>query len=43
MRNKEIAAKLGIALATAKDHVHRVLSKMGLSSRAELAARRAEP
>lgn len=41
LRNKAIAARLGITLATTKDHVHRVLSKLGLSSRAELAARRA--
>jgi two-component system, NarL family, nitrate/nitrite response regulator NarL len=36
--NKEIAAALGISLGTAKDHVHAVLSKSGLSSRLEVAS-----
>jgi len=33
-----IARALGLSLATVKDHVHRALSKTGLSSRAALAA-----
>lgn len=37
-RNQEIAAQLGISLATVKDHVHRVLARTGLRSRAGLAA-----
>lgn len=40
LRNKEIADRLGIALPTVKDHVHRVLAKTGFSSRAALAAHR---
>lgn len=38
LRNKEIAARLFISLATVKDHVHRILEKTGLSSRAAVAA-----
>ena len=38
MRNREIGASLGISLATVKDHVHSVLGKTGLHSRAALAA-----
>jgi DNA-binding CsgD family transcriptional regulator len=36
--NKQIAARLGIALATVKDHVHRILRKTGSPNRAALAA-----
>jgi DNA-binding CsgD family transcriptional regulator len=35
--NKQIAARLGIALATVKDHVHRILRKTGSPNRAALA------
>jgi DNA-binding NarL/FixJ family response regulator len=38
LSNKAIARALGLSLATVKDHVHRALSKTGLSSRAALAA-----
>lgn len=38
LRNKDIAAELYISLATVKDHVHRILAKTGLSSRAEVIA-----
>ena len=43
LRNREIAHRLGIAVPTVKDHVHRVLSKTGFPSRAALAARRVRP
>ena len=36
--NKAIARTLGIAPATVKDHVHAILTQLGLSSRAELIA-----
>ncbi len=36
--NKEIAKQLFLALATVKDHVHRILHKTGLSNRAAVAA-----
>jgi DNA-binding CsgD family transcriptional regulator len=36
--NKDIAAELGIGLATVKTHVLRVLDKIGVGSRSELAA-----
>ena len=36
--NKEIAAELVISLGTAKDHVHRILEKTRLPSRAAVAA-----
>lgn len=36
--NKEIAGQLFLSLATVKDHVHRILSKTGLSNRAAVAA-----
>jgi DNA-binding NarL/FixJ family response regulator len=36
--NKEIARKLLIALATVKDHVHRILVKTSLPNRAAIAA-----
>ena len=38
LRNREIAARLFIAENTAKNHVQRVLTKLGMSSRAEAAA-----
>ena len=38
LSNKEIAGRLFISLATVKDHVHRILEKTGLSSRAEVMA-----
>ncbi len=37
-RNREIAERLSIAPSTVKDHVHRILKKSGLKSRAEVAA-----
>lgn len=37
-RNKDIAAKLGISLATVKDHIHNALTKAGFATRAQLAA-----
>lgn len=37
MSNRSVAQALGIALSTAKDHVHRVLKKSGKKSRAEIA------
>ena len=36
--NKEIAVTLGISLPTVKNHVHRVLEKLGVHRRAEAAA-----
>ena len=36
--NSEIAAALGISLATVKDHVHHILKRTGLRSRSALAA-----
>ena len=38
LSNKQIARRLFIALATVKDHVHRILVKTGLSNRAVVAA-----
>jgi DNA-binding NarL/FixJ family response regulator len=37
--NKRIAAELHIAVATVKNHVHRVLKKMGATRRSEVAVR----
>lgn len=39
LRNKDIALALDISLGTVKDHVHRILTKSGLDSRAAVAAR----
>ena len=36
--NSEIAERLGISLATVKDHVHHILKRTGLPSRGALAA-----
>jgi len=36
--NKQIALRLGLTLATIKDHLHNVLEKTGLQNRAALAA-----
>lgn len=36
--NKDIARHLGISPATVKDHVHAILTRLGLSRRGELAA-----
>lgn len=38
LSNKEIARHLGISVATTKDHVHAVLARLGLKSRAMVAA-----
>lgn len=38
LRNRDIALALDIAVATVKDHVHRILTKTGLDSRAAVAA-----
>jgi DNA-binding NarL/FixJ family response regulator len=39
LSNKEIAARLGIELATVKNHVHRVLEKLAVRGRHAAAAR----
>jgi DNA-binding NarL/FixJ family response regulator len=39
LTNKDIARQLDISLGTAKSHVHNILSKLNLRSRAQLAAR----
>lgn len=36
--NKEIARRLGISVSTAKDHVHAILTRLGLERRAQVAA-----
>lgn len=38
LMNKEIASRLGIELATVKNHVHRILDKLGVHRRTEAAA-----
>jgi len=38
LTNKEIAKRLGIQLATVKNHVHNILDKSGVSRRADAAA-----
>ena len=38
LRNREIARRLHISVPTVKDHVHKVLRKTGLPSRAAVAA-----
>jgi DNA-binding NarL/FixJ family response regulator len=38
LANKQIAARLGITTLTVKDHVHHILEKTGLQSRAAIAA-----
>jgi ATP/maltotriose-dependent transcriptional regulator MalT len=38
LSNKQIARRLYIALATVKDHVHRILAKTGLPNRAAVAS-----
>lgn len=38
LSNKQIAKQLFIAIATVKDHVHRILEKSGLPNRAAVAA-----
>jgi len=38
LANKQIAQRLHLALATVKDHVHRILEKTGLANRAAVAA-----
>lgn len=40
MSNKQIARSLGIEVATVKNHVHRILEKLGVSRRGEAAALR---
>jgi DNA-binding NarL/FixJ family response regulator len=39
MSNKAIAAQLGIRVPTVKNHVHNLLSKLGVARRSEAAAR----
>jgi two-component system, NarL family, nitrate/nitrite response regulator NarL len=43
LTNKEIARELGIEFSTAKNHVHRLLEKLGAHGRSEVVARRASP
>ena len=40
LANKEIATEMGIEVTTAKNHVHNLLAKLNVSSRAEAAALR---
>ena len=37
LANKEIAARIGVKTSTVKEHVHRILTKTGLVSRAAVA------
>jgi DNA-binding NarL/FixJ family response regulator len=39
LSNKEIAGRLGIEVATVKNHVHNILEKLSVTTRAEAAAR----
>jgi DNA-binding NarL/FixJ family response regulator len=39
LSNKQIAQRLGIELSTVKNHVHRILEKLGVNRRGEAAAR----
>ena len=39
LSNKQIAARLNIELATAKNHVHRILEKLHVTRRGEIASR----
>jgi two-component system nitrate/nitrite response regulator NarL len=39
MGNKQIAARLFIEIATVKNHIHNILEKLGVTSRAEAAAK----
>src|SRR5262249_17905319 len=39
LSNKEIAQKLSVEVSTVKNHVHNLLAKMGVTTRAEAAAR----
>jgi DNA-binding NarL/FixJ family response regulator len=43
LSNKQIARTLGIELSTVKNHVHRVLEKLNVNRRAQVAARFAPP
>lgn len=43
LSNKAIASRLSIELATVKNHVHRILEKLGVHSRGEAAAKLREP
>lgn len=38
LQNKEIARKLGIGFGTVRNHIHISLSKLGLTSRRQLAS-----
>ncbi len=38
LSNREISERLGISLATVKDHVHAILNKLDVSSRLALVA-----
>jgi DNA-binding CsgD family transcriptional regulator len=38
LQNKEIAQKLGVSLATIRNHVHNILEKLGLHSKLEAVA-----
>lgn len=38
LQNKEVAAKLGLSLATVRNHVHNILEKLGLHSKLEAVA-----
>jgi two-component system nitrate/nitrite response regulator NarL len=43
LSNKAIASRLSIELATVKNHVHRILEKLGVHSRGEAAAKLRQP